>query len=181
MRYDCLIGLFKQILLCSLFSLWLLIDSLLGFLGYILNWGNMSYWGINAMINMPSTFWMFDILSLSAVSIQDDIMLLQCSFLLSFCFISLWILFTCSFWMLYFGLELQWVLLTIMFIIGSSVHRGLFNYLMLNGILSIRLIVGIVFGNSIFYVLAVFGKIGYFPFSLVLSSPRYYSIRNQIF
>ena len=102
-------------------------------------------------------------------------MLLQCSFLLSFCFISLWILFTCSFWMLYFGLELQWVLLTIMFIIGSSVHRGLFNYLMLNGILSIRLIVGIVFGNSIFYVLAVFGKIGYFPFSLVLSSPRYCS------
>jgi len=30
--------------------------------------------------------------------------------------------------------------------------------------------IGILFGNSIFYILAIFGKIGYFPFFLILSS-----------
>ena len=63
------------------------------------------------------------------------------------------------------------MLLTILFIIGSSVHRGLFNYLMLNGIPSIRLIPGILFRNSLFSILASLGKIGYFPFFPVLSSP----------
>lgn len=38
-----------------------------GFLGYILNWGQMSYWGINVMINILSTFCMFDIVSISLV------------------------------------------------------------------------------------------------------------------
>ena len=36
-----------------------------GFLGYILNWGQMSYWGINVIINIISSFWIFDIISLS--------------------------------------------------------------------------------------------------------------------
>jgi len=90
-------------------------------------------------------------------------------------FIFFWFLFTFSLWIFYFGLELQWMLLTIHFIIDCSIHRGLFNYLILNSILGIWLMIGILFGNSIFYILGVFGKIGYFPFFLILCSVWYYS------
>ena len=38
-----------------------------GFLGYILNWGQMSYWGINVIINILSTFWIFDQTSISLI------------------------------------------------------------------------------------------------------------------
>ena len=89
--------------------------------------------------------------------------------------LTFWILFTSSLWTLYFGLELQWMLLTIFFIIGSSVCRGLFNYLILNGILSISLILGILLSNSLFFILGCFGKIGYFPFLLVLACLWYCS------
>ena len=89
-------------------------------------------------------------------------------------FVSFWILFTSSLWTLYFGLELQWMLLTIYIIIGSSVWRGLLNYLMLNGILSIWLIIGILLSNSLFFILGCFGKVGYFPFFLILGY-QYYS------
>ena len=85
-----------------------------------------------------------------------------------------WILFTSSLWTLYFGLELQWMLLTIFIIIGSSVWRGLLNYLMLNGILSIWLIIGILLSNSLFFIFGCFGKVGYFPSFLVLGY-QYYS------
>ena len=67
------------------------------------------------------------------------------------------------------------MLLTIFFIIGSSVCRGLFNYLILNGILSISLILGILLSNSLFFILGCFGKIGYFPFLLVLACLWYCS------
>ena len=67
------------------------------------------------------------------------------------------------------------MLLTIFFILGSSVCRGLFNYLILNGILSIWLILGNILSNSLFFLLGCFGKIGYFPFFLVLASLWYVS------
>ena len=86
-----------------------------------------------------------------------------------------WILFTSSLWTIYFGLELQWMLLTFFFIIGSSVCRGLFNYLILNGILSISLILGILLSNYLLFILGCFGKIGYFPFLFVLASLWYCS------
>ena len=82
---------------------------------------------------------------------------------------SSFILFTSSLWTLYFGLELQWMLLTIFIIIGSSVWRGLLNYLMLNAILSIWLIIGILLSNSLLLFFSLCGKVGYFPFYLILS------------
>jgi len=79
-----------------------------------------------------------------------------------------WLLFTFSLWIFYFGLELQWMILLIMFIIDASVHRGLFNYLMLNSIIGIWLMIGILFGSSILYIMSIYGKIGFFPFFLIL-------------
>ena len=96
-------------------------------------------------------------------------------YFLVYSILTFYFLFSSSLWTLYFGLELQWMLLTIFFIIGSSVCRGLFNYLILNGILSISLILGILFSNSLFFILACFGKIGYFPFFLVLACLWYCS------
>ena len=101
--------------------------------------------------------------------------LLMLFFLLLHIFVSFRILFTSPLRTLYFGLELQWMLLTIFFIISTSVCRGLFNYLILNGILSISLILGLLLSNSLFFILACFGKIGYFPFLLVLASLWYSS------
>ena len=76
---------------------------------------------------------------------------------------------TSSLWILYFGLELQWMLLSIFFIIGSSVFRGLLNYLIINGILSIWLNIGIWMSHSLFFIIGCFGKVGYFPFFLVFA------------
>jgi len=95
-------------------------------------------------------------------------------FLLLYIFFSFWILITSSLWTLYFGLELQWMLLTIFIIHGSSVWRGLLNYLMMNGIISIWLIIGILLSNSLFFILGSLGKVGYFPFYIVLGY-QYYS------
>ena len=94
---------------------------------------------------------------------------------LLYIFFSFWLLFTSSLWTVYFGLELQWMLLTILVIIGSSVWRGLFNYLMLNGILSIWLVIGILLNNSLLYIFGIFGKVGYFPFFIVLGYQYYVS------
>ena len=49
------------------------------------------------------------------------------------------------------------------------------HYLILNGILSISLILGILLSNSLFFILGAFGKIGYFPFLLVLACLWYCS------
>ena len=60
------------------------------------------------------------------------------------------------------------MLLTISITIGSSVRRGLLNYLMLNGILSIRSIIGILLSNSLSSIPGRFGKVGHPPsFSVV--------------
>ena len=66
------------------------------------------------------------------------------------------------------------MLLTISITIGSSVRRGLLNYLMLNGILSIRSIIGILLSNSLFSISGRFGKVGYPPSFSVLGY-QYYS------
>jgi len=96
-------------------------------------------------------------------------------FLLIYSLVTFSILFTSSLWTLYFGLELQWMLLIIIFIIGTSVRRGLFNYLIYNGILSIWLILGLLLSNSSFFIWGCFGKIGYFPFFRVVGSLWYCS------
>ena len=67
------------------------------------------------------------------------------------------------------------MLLLAFFIVGSSIYRGLLNYLALNGWLSILLVVGVLLGNSVLLLLAVYGKIGYYPFLLVLSFLYYCS------
>ena len=66
------------------------------------------------------------------------------------------------------------MLLTISITIGSSVRRGLLNYLMLNGILSIRSMIGILSSNSLFSISGRFGKVGYPPSFSVLGY-QYYS------
>ena len=91
-----------------------------------------------------------------------------------------WIFFTASLWTVYFGLELQWMLLTILIIIGSPVWRGLSNYLILNGMISIWLIIGILFSNSLFFLFGCLAKVGYFPFSLLLSYQYYLCGYNWI-
>jgi len=67
------------------------------------------------------------------------------------------------------------MLLLAFFIVGSSIYRGLLNYLALNGWLSILLVVGVLLGNSVLLLLAVYGKIGYYPFLLVQSFLYYCS------
>lgn len=66
-------------------------------------------------------------------------------------------------YIIYYSLELQWMLLLVFFIVGTSIYRGLLNYLILNGWLSISSITGILYSNSIFLISAIFGKIGYYP------------------
>ena len=80
-----------------------------------------------------------------------------------------------SIYIIYYCLELQWMLLLIFFIIGTSIYRGLLNYLILNAWLSILLIIGILLSNSIFLILAIFGKIGYYPFFLLIAFLYYCS------
>ena len=80
-----------------------------------------------------------------------------------------------SIYIIYYCLELQWMLLLVFFIMGTSIYRGLLNYLILNGWLSILLIIGILYSNSIFLILAIFGKIGYYPFFLLISFLYYCS------
>ena len=95
-------------------------------------------------------------------------------FFVLYSFVSFFIYFTSSLWTIYFGFELTWMLLTVLIIIGSSVWRGLLNYLMLNGILSIWLIAGILLSNCLFFIYGIIGKVGYFPFFLIISY-QYYS------
>ena len=71
------------------------------------------------------------------------------------------------------------MLLTILFILGSSVHRGTYNSLIVNAVLSIRSIISILWSNSLSSIIGSSGKIGYFPISLLFSplphSPSYRS------
>ena len=114
------------------------------------------------------------------LSVECLIRLNQIFFFFLYIFVSFWIFFTSSLWTVYFGLELQWMLLTILIIIGSPVWRGLLNYLMLNGMISIWLIIGILFSNLLFFLFGCLAKVGYFPFCLLLSYQYYLCGYNWI-
>jgi hypothetical protein len=81
----------------------------------------------------------------------------------------LFILFSSSLWSIYFFIELQWMLLSLLLILGNSVYKGFFNYYILNNIISIYLMIGLLFNNSIFFVVGFYGKLGFFPFIIIYS------------
>ena len=73
------------------------------------------------------------------------------------------------------------MLLTILFILGSSVHRGTYNSSIFNAVLSIRSVISILWSNLFISILSFFGKIGYFPISLLFSPlPHSPSHRSSI-
>lgn len=61
------------------------------------------------------------------------------------------------------------MLLLFFFIINSSLLRGLLNYLILNGWLGLLFIISLFFSNSMLLFLTTYGKIGYYPFFLIVS------------
>ena len=61
------------------------------------------------------------------------------------------------------------MLLAIFFILGTTIFRGSLNYLIINAILSIGSIIGILMSNSLLITISCYGKVGYYPFFLVLS------------
>ena len=65
------------------------------------------------------------------------------------------------------------MLLSVFFIIGSAVYRGLLNYIILNAILNILLIISIIMSNSLILILCLLGKIGFYPFFLLSSTIIY--------
>ena len=94
---------------------------------------------------------------------------------------------------MYSGLELQWILLSLYYITGKSfiftlrpyyhfgaginvinsprgVYRGIYNYLIQNAMLGIKLIFGLIYSNIILFFISIFGKIGYFPFHFLYIS-----------
>ena len=66
------------------------------------------------------------------------------------------------------------MLLALYFIIGTAIYRGLMNYLIMNAILSVGLIVGIIMSNILLLVVSCYGKVGYYP-SIIVVSLLYYS------
>ena len=74
-----------------------------------------------------------------------------------------------SLWTIYFWLELQWIILSIFFIIGTALFRGSWHYLIMNAIISIGSLLGILYYDSLLSIISCYGKIGYYPFFLVLS------------
>lgn len=58
------------------------------------------------------------------------------------------------------------MLFVVLFIIGISIYRGMLNYLTINAIISIGLIIGILMSNSLSSIFNRHGKIGYYPFLL---------------
>ena len=67
------------------------------------------------------------------------------------------------------------MLLAIFFIIGSGIFRGSLNYLIMNAILSIGLIIGILMCNYLLLIISCYGKTGYYPFFVVVSMLFYNS------
>lgn len=61
------------------------------------------------------------------------------------------------------------MLLVIFFIIGTSISRGFFNYLIMNAIITIGLIIGILFVNSLLLIMSCYGKVGYYPFHILFT------------
>ena len=79
--------------------------------------------------------------------------------------------------MVFYTLELQWVLLALFFIVSIAVFRGLLNYLILNLVISISFVLGIVTCNSLLCIISCYGKVGYYPFFLLLVM-LYYNTSN---
>jgi len=75
----------------------------------------------------------------------------------------IWLLFysTLNLLTLTFELDAQWILLTWMYILGSL--RGFILYIILNGILTVCLVISLTFGNHSLYIFGIFGKFGFFP------------------
>ena len=72
-----------------------------------------------------------------------------------------------SLWFIYFYIELQWMLLSLALIIGNSVYKGFFNYYFINNIISIWIVIGLLFNNSICFIIGSYGKLGFFPFIIL--------------
>lgn len=67
----------------------------------------------------------------------------------------------------YFYFELQWIIISYLFIIGNSLYRGLISYFIINSIISIWLLIAIISSNSFLFILSLYSKLGYFPFILI--------------
>ena len=61
------------------------------------------------------------------------------------------------------------MLLAIFFIIGIGIFRGPLNYVIVNAILNIGLVTSLIMSNSLTLLISCYGKVGYYPFFLVLS------------
>ncbi len=61
------------------------------------------------------------------------------------------------------------MLLAIFFIIGIGIFRGSLNYVIVNAILNIGLVTSLIISNSLTLLISCYGKVGYYPFFLVLS------------
>lgn len=88
---------------------------------------------------------------------------------LSYPFITFSLFLSSGIYVIWCCLEVQWMLLLVFFVLSSSLLRGLLNYLILNGWLGILFIVSLWFSNSILIFLTTYGKIGYYPFFLLVS------------
>lgn len=77
-----------------------------------------------------------------------------------------------SIWILYYGIEVQWMLLMGLFIVRSNegMVSGLWNYWCSNVLNGVLILTGIVLGLGSILALVIMCKIGYFPFcNLVIS------------
>ena len=108
---------------------------------------------------------MFWVIAINTIAVT-----LKYLYLLIFSSSLFFLLFTSKFINLYFILELHWMTLIILFIQDNSVWRGILAYLILNASISIFLLIGLVFSNSLFFLIGIYGKIGFFPFFLLYSN-----------
>jgi len=111
------------------------------------------------------------------------------SFSLLYSIVNYCLILSFNLWTIYFILDFQWILLLLLFYdspfvssssVGLSTGDGystkgavlpvssLFNWLIYNFMNSIILINGIVLSNSLFIILVLFSKVGYFPFFVIL-------------
>lgn len=60
------------------------------------------------------------------------------------------------------------MILAIFFIIGTGINRGLLNYVIVNAMLNIILIISIIISNSLTLIISIYGKVGFYPFFLIL-------------
>lgn len=71
------------------------------------------------------------------------------------------LLISSNLWVIYFILELQWLLLTFTFLVGNL--KGILYYIIFNSIVSFILLIGLIVCNINFFILGIFLKFGFFP------------------